>query len=152
MVLKPTRQNTDVLFIDASKGFEKDGNKNKLRARDIKKIVDTVIERGPGDGKFSRLVTREEIRSNGYNLNIPRYVDSSDGEEPIDIYSTMFGGIPNDEISELNDFWKVFPSLKDKLFKAENEHVSSLAVENIRDTVLANDDVKRFLEDYSHES
>jgi type I restriction enzyme M protein len=145
MVLKPTRSNTDVLFIDASKGFEKDGNKNKLRARDIKRIVDTVIAREKGDGKFSRLVTRDEIRKNGYNLNIPRYVDSSDPEEPIDIYSTMYGGIPNEEIELNNSFWNVFPSLKTELFKKVDSHTSVLAAVDIKKTIYENKDVKTFL-------
>lgn len=144
MVLKQKRANTDVLFIDASKGFEKAGNNNKLRACDIKKIVDTVAERGPGDGKYSKLVTREEIRANEYNLNIPRYVDSSEKSEFFDIYATMFGGIPNKEIDNLADYWNEFPSLKSELFGFVSEGYSSLAVEKTKEVVRANKDVIRF--------
>lgn len=77
MVLRQKRENTDVLIIDASKGFIKEGKNNKLRASDIKRIADTFIKR-ESVAKFSRVVSREEIRSNDYNLNIPRYVDSSE--------------------------------------------------------------------------
>ncbi len=92
MVLKRTRADSDVLIIDASKKFEKVGKNKKLRARDIREIVDTLKAR-KSVTKFSKLVTKEEIRENEYNLNIPRYVDSSDDEEPWDIHSIMFGRI-----------------------------------------------------------
>ena len=144
MVLKQKRANTDVLFIDASKGFEKAGNNNKLRACDIKKIVDTIVERGAGDGKYSKLVSREEIRANEYNLNIPRYVDSSEKSEFFDIYATMFGGIPNNEIDALANYWNEFPSLKSELFGFVSEGYSSLAVEKTKEVVRANKDVKKF--------
>ena len=77
MVLKQKRDNTDVFIVDASKGYEKEGKNNKLRARDIKKIADAVTSRNTIDN-FSKVVTRDEIRDNDYNLNIPRYVDSSE--------------------------------------------------------------------------
>src|SRR5690554_2074968 len=94
MVLKKeSKKNNDILMIDASKGFIKVGNKNQLRASDIKKITDTVRSRESID-KFSRVVSLDEIRENDYNLNIPRYVDSSEPTESWDIYSLMFGGIP----------------------------------------------------------
>lgn len=102
MVLKQKRENTDTLIIDASKGFIKEGKNNKLRASDIKRIADTVIKRESID-KFSKVVTREEIRNNDYNLNIPRYVDSSESAESWDIYASMFGGIPVAEIEELKE-------------------------------------------------
>ena len=95
MVLRQKREESDVLFIDASKGFTKVGKTNKLMASDIKKIVDAVATRPQSIEKFARLVSKEEIRCNGYNLNIPRYIDSSDAPETWDIYATMFGGIPN---------------------------------------------------------
>ena len=93
MELRQKRENTDVLIVDASKGFEKEGKNNKLRACDIRKIVDTVTMRLDLP-KYSRSITREEIRANDYNLNIPRYVDSSEAAESWDIYASMFGGIP----------------------------------------------------------
>lgn len=106
MVLKKHRATNDVLIVDASKGFEKVGKNNRLRSSDIKKIVDTVINRVSIE-KYSRLVSKDEIRKNDYNLNIPRYVDSSDDAESYDIYATMFGGIPNYEIDEYKKYWNV---------------------------------------------
>ena len=84
MVLKQHRDNDDELIINASKGFVKDGKQNKLRACDIKRIADTVRDRKSILG-FSRAVSRDEIRQNGYNLNIPRYVDSSEAAVQYDI-------------------------------------------------------------------
>ena len=101
MVLRQKREESDILFIDASKGFTKVGKTNKLMASDIKRIVDAVAARPEKIEKFARLVSKEEIRRNGYNLNIPRYIDSSDAPETWDIYATMFGGIPNREIDLL---------------------------------------------------
>ncbi len=115
MVLRQKRENTDVLIIDASKGFVKAGKNNKLRASDIKKIADTITKR-ESVPKFSKVVNREEIRRNEYNLNIPRYVDSSESAETWDIYASMFGGIPKSELEELSDYWRAFPNLKDALF------------------------------------
>jgi type I restriction enzyme M protein len=115
MVLKQHRQNDDILIIDASKGFVKEGKQNKLRASDIKRIADTWRDRADVPG-FSRKVSREEVRANNYNLNIPRYVDSSEAPEQYDIYATMFGGIPNSEIDKLQNYWDVFPLLKKRLF------------------------------------
>ena len=103
MVLKQRRDRDDVLIIDASKGFVKDGKQNKLRASDIKRVADTWRSREEIPG-FSRRVSRDVIRENDYNLNIPRYVDSSEAPEQYDIYATMFGGIPNSEIDQLQAF------------------------------------------------
>lgn len=148
MVLKQKRDNTDVLIIDASKGFIKEGKNNKLRACDIKRIIDTIKSRTTID-KFSRVVSRDEIRSNDYNLNIPRYVDSSEKSESWDIYASMFGGIPNSEINELKEIWKVFPSLKDELFKATNEQYCSFNTNNLKDSVNNNLEVKEFINKYN---
>ena len=144
MVLKQHRDNDDVLIIDASKGFVKDGKQNKLRACDIKKIADTIRERKDVPG-FAKKVSREMIRENGYNLNIPRYVDSGESAEQYDIYATMFGGIPNREIDSLQKYWEAFPSLRNELFKPEIEKpYSSLKVEDIKTTIENNTDVKWF--------
>ena len=120
MVLKKNRKDEGVLIIDASKGFIKDGKQNKLRACDVKKIADTYRERKTIPG-FSRVVSRDEIRRNEYNLNIPRYVDSSEAPVKYDIYSTMFGGIPNSEIADLKKYWDAFPTLQKEGFAAEND-------------------------------
>lgn len=148
MVLKKKRERSDVLIIDASKGFVKVGKNNKLRASDIKKIVDTVIKR-ENVQKYSRVVSKEEIRKNDYNLNIPRYVDSSEKAESFDIYASMFGGIPNTEIDEYKKFWEAFPSLKEQLFEGINADFSTCKVEDIKAAVLANGDVRKFVEKYN---
>lgn len=116
MVLKKSRPTTDVLIIDASKGFEKVGKNNKLRACDIKKIADVIKSRKTID-KFSTLVSKKTIVENGYNLNIPRYVDSSEPAENWDIRATMFGGVPSYELDELEQFWAAFPGLRDAIFE-----------------------------------
>ena len=114
MVLKKSREQKDVLFIDASKGFEKVTAKNKLRARDIRKAVEVWKDRKELEG-FSRRVSFEEIENNGFNLNIPRYIASSE-EERSDLYSLIYSGIPKEEIDALQPFWNVFEGLKEKLF------------------------------------
>lgn len=144
MVLRQKRDNTDVLIVDASKGFIKDGKNNRLRACDIKKITDAVINRSD-IAKFSRKVERDEIRRNDYNLNIPRYVDSSDDAESWDIYASMFGGIPNAEIDGLVNYWTAFPSLRAQLFKSDHTPYSLLAAEDVKQTITGNADVKSFI-------
>ena len=143
MVLKQHRDNDDVLIIDASKGFVKDGKQNKLRACDIKRIADTVRDRKSIPG-FSRAVSRDEIRQNGYNLNIPRYVDSGEAAVQYDIYATMFGGIPENEIDSLENYWQALPSLRGELFQRNEDGspYASVKVESIADAINENADVK----------
>lgn len=148
MVLRQKRENTDVLIVDASKGFIKDGKNNRLRACDIKKITDAVINRTK-ENKFSRKVERQEIRDNEYNLNIPRYVDSSDDAESWDIYASMFGGIPNSEIDELAQYWAAFPSLRSQIFRSDNTPYSTLAAEDVKQTIINNADVKCFFNSFN---
>lgn len=157
MVLKKNRGNEGVLIIDASKGYVKDGKQNKLRACDVKKIADTYRDRKEITG-FSRVVTRDEIRRNEYNLNIPRYVDSSEAPVKYDIYATMFGGIPNSEIADLREYWDAFPTLQQQVFEPEdptgsptaNRPYSSVKVDNIVETIQANSDVKGFKSQFSN--
>lgn len=149
MVLKQHRENDDVLIIDASKGFVKDGKQNKLRASDIKKVADTVRDRKTILG-FSRTVSRDEIRQNAYNLNIPRYVDSSDEVEHYDIYATMFGGIPNAEIDLLQKYWDALPSLRADLFAPEaDKPYSLLRSEDTKSIIEQNADVMAFKEQFA---
>ncbi len=147
IVLKPTKKTDDVLIIDASKYFTKEGKQNKLLASDIKRIVDTVIER-KNVNKFSRVVSKDEIRSNDYNLNIPRYVDSSEDAENYDIYASVIGGIPKNEVEKFESEWKAFPSLQNELFKKVNDSYFELNTDNIKETVLLNKDVKAFESNY----
>lgn len=154
MVLRQNRENNDVLIIDASKHFSKSGKQNKLLASDIKRIIDVVTERKSVE-KFSRVVSKEEIRRNDYNLNIPRYVDSCENAEYYDIFATVSGGIPAPEVEKFDTYWKAFPSLKDELFAplrhAELDSASfyyELKSGQIKDLVLANKDVKTFEGEY----
>ena len=145
MILKQKRENTDVLVVDASKGFIKSGKNNKLRASDIKRIVDVVINR-ENVANFSRVVSRDEIRNNNYNLNIPRYVDSSEKTESWDIFATMFGGIPKSELEDLNDFWNAFPNLKSDLFQEINASTYQLKVPDIKKAVFSHPEIQQFFE------
>lgn len=147
MVLKKQKNNTDIQIIDASKGFIKDGKNNKLRACDIKKIVDTVIVRKDVE-KYSRVVSREEIRENDYNLNIPRYVDSSDEQETFDIYASMFGGIPKEELDNYNEYFDVFPDLKKDLFKQVNENYFELEKDNIYEYIKNHKDIIKYKDNF----
>lgn len=147
MVLRQKRDNNDVLIIDASKGFIKVGKNNKLQASNIKKIVDTIISRSDVE-KFARVVSRAEIRKNEYNLNIPRYVDSSDKPEPWDIHAIMYGGIPNSEIDELNKYWQVFPNLKQQLFVSDSTPYSKLISPEISNIVKSNNEFKTYNDNF----
>lgn len=144
MVLRKNKRDSNVLIIDASKGFEKDGKNNKLRACDIKRIVDAYKERPEKIEKFARRVSRAEIVQNDYNLNIPRYVDSSEKAESWDIYASMFGGIPEAELQDLSAYWTAFPHLKAALFSPDNEAYCRLNVANLKNAVLSHPDVVAF--------
>lgn len=141
MVLKQKRQNDDILIIDASKGFIKDGKNNKLRASDIKKITDTIIARADIPN-YSRKVSKEEIIKNDYNLNIPRYIDSQEKAENYDIYASMFGGIPLSEINELAPFWQEFKGLRADLFTGD-EYLK-INTKDIREFVSTHQDIANF--------
>lgn len=143
MVLRQKREATDVLIVDASKGFIKENKSNKLRACDIRKIVDAVKNR-KSIPKYAKLVSREEIRQNDYNLNIPRYVDSSKEAESYDIYATIFGGIPAEELKTLDQYWAMFPNLKAALFEGKKEYLS-LKAQDIKKTVIEDADVQNFI-------
>lgn len=148
MVLsKRLRHDDGILIIDASKYFIKDGKQNKLQASDIKRISDAVKERKDIEN-FCRVVPLEEIRANDYNLNIPRYVDTSTKPESWDIYASMFGGIPVNELNELNKYWKVFPSLQTNLFESNNDSTLKLKNKNIREVIETNSDVINYKEHY----
>ncbi len=147
MVLKQKRTNTDVLIVDASKGFEKVGKNNRLRASDIKRVTDVVTKR-LNVPKFSRVISRDEIRKNDYNLNIPRYVDSSEKAESWDIYASMFGGIPEKEIDELNEYWHAFPGLRDSLFEKKNAAYYTIKTDNVKKSVQEHSDIIGFTSKY----
>lgn len=143
MVLKQKRENNDVLIIDASKGFIKEGKNNRLRACDIKRIVDTVTDRRDVP-KFAKKVSREEIRRNDYNLNIPRYVDSSEEAESWDIYASMFGGIPEKELDSLQKYWSAFPHLREEMFREVSPGYCEVKHSDIKSAVQEHEDVQLF--------
>ena len=115
VVLRQERERNDVLMIDASKHFIKVGKNNHLQASDIKRIVDCVTHRRELP-KFSRIVPKAEIVANGYNLNIPRYVDSAEPTEQWDIFATIHGGIPKAELAQFANYWAAFDGLQTALF------------------------------------
>lgn len=130
-----------IFMIDASRGYVKDGNKNRLRERDIYRIITTFNEQITTDPKYAHFVPNDEIeKKNGYNLNITRYIDSTDPEDIQDIYAHIHGGIPAVNIEGLSKYWEVFPSLKSELLSAISEKYYSLNVEheNIRQTIYKN--------------
>ncbi|QJR81153.1 type I restriction-modification system subunit M [Alteromonas pelagimontana] len=150
LVLKQKRQNTDVLIVDASKHFVKEGKNNKLQASDIKRVVDAVINRDSIE-KFSQVVSKQTLRDNGYNLNIPRYVDSSPAAESWDLHATMLGGIPNSEIAQLHQYWQSFPQLHDALFVAKSAAYSELAIakQDVNATITQHSQVIEFISAYN---
>jgi type I restriction enzyme M protein len=105
-----------IFMIDASKGFIKDGNKNRLRDQDIHRIVDT-FNKQIETPKFSRMVTLDEVEKNEFNLNIPRYIDSQEAEDIQDIAAHLLGGIPEADVNALEAYWSVYPNMRKELFK-----------------------------------
>lgn len=105
-----------LFMIDASKGFAKDGPKNRLRARDMHRITDVFRSQRDVPG-YARFVTKDEILAEDYNLNIPRYIDSSEPEDLQDIEAHLKGGIPAGDVDALQAYWDVLPNVRDALFK-----------------------------------
>ena len=113
-------QRKGIFMIDASKDFVKDGDKNKLRERDIRKITDVFADFTEVE-KYSRMVSFSEIANekNDYNLNIPRYIDNQESEDLQDLFAHLHGGIPAKDVHEMEKFWAVFPAMKKDLFKVK---------------------------------
>ena len=132
-----------IFMIDASKGFIKDGNKNRLREQDIHKIVD-VFNKQLEIPKYSRLVSYDEIKNdNDCNLNIPRYIDSSEPEDLQNIEAHLKGGIPNLDVNELEKYWSVYPSLKAVLFSKSDRGGFlrlNIAKDDIRNTIFKHEE------------
>ena len=139
-----------IFMIDASKGFKKDGNKNRLRSRDVHKIVDTFNKQIQTDTKYAKMVTYKDIEANEYNLNIPRYIDSSSDEDIQDLYAHLNGGVPNADIENLKKYWDVFVGLKDEMFEASAKDGYSNAkiqASEIKSFILNHGEFERFRED-----
>lgn len=137
---------TGIFMIDASKGFEKDGNKNRLRHQDIHKIVDAFTRQMEID-KYSRMVSRTEIEANDYNLNIPRYIDATEPEDLQDIEAHLKGGIPDRDVEGLAPYWRVCPGLRGTLFApSDRSGYSRLMVEtaNIKAAIFGHPEFAAF--------
>jgi type I restriction enzyme M protein len=134
-----------IFMVDASKGFMKDGNKNRLRAQDIHKIVDVFTKQIPL-ARYSRMVPVSEIAANDYNLNIPRYIDSSEPEDLHDLSAHLQGGIPNRDIDALQSYWQVFPSLRATLFTPAHTGYSQALIKAtaVKSTILHHPEFKAF--------
>jgi len=107
-----------IFMIDASKGFIKDGNKNRLREQDLHKIVDTFT-RQIDTPRYARMVSFDEIADakNDFNLNLPRYIDSTEPEDLQDIDAHLNGGIPERDLDALGTYWQVLPGVRATLFE-----------------------------------
>lgn len=141
---------TGIFMIDASKGFIKDGNKNRLRSQDLHKIVDVFNKQAEVD-RYSRMVPLPEIADpkNDYNLNIPRYIDSSEPEDIQDLHAHLHGGIPERDLDALSGYWDAFPSLRNTLFTPNRPGYSDLAIDvaQLQQAVLDSDEFKKFASD-----
>jgi len=139
---------TGIFMIDASKGFLKDGPKNRLRAQDIHRIVDVFNKQIEVKG-YSRMVPVAEIAGpvNDYNLNIPRYIDAREPEDLQDLDAHLNGGIPNRDIDALQAYWTVFPSLREALFKSNSRAgYSDVRVEShqVKDVILGHEEFESY--------
>jgi type I restriction enzyme M protein len=136
-----------IFMIDASKGFIKDGNKNRLRAQDIHKIVD-VFNRQLELPRYSHMIDTAEIAANDYNLNIPRYIDASEPEDLHNLSGHLQGGIPRADLDLLNHYWQYLPSLKTSLFQADSKRPeffhSTVEANQFKPTILAHAEYKTF--------
>ncbi|SDD13522.1 type I restriction enzyme M protein [Algoriphagus faecimaris] len=136
-----------IFMMDASKGYIKDGNKNRLREQDIHKIVDAFTRQWEID-KYSRIVPYSEIEKNEYNLNIPRYIDTQEEEDVQDLNAHLNGGIPQKDIEALQEYWEVYPNLRKELFTPLREGYSKLNVAKsaIKSTIFDHSDFTAYNE------
>lgn len=136
-----------IFMIDASHDFVKDGSKNRLRERDIYKIVTTFNQQITTDPKYARFVPNDEIKiKNEYNLNIPRYIDSSTPEDLQDIEAHLHGGIPAVDVESMGKYWALFPGLKEKLFSVLREGYYKLNIpkDDVRNTVYNDEEFSAY--------
>ena len=136
-----------IFMIDASRDYVKDGNKNRLRERDVYKITSVFNNQITTDEKYARFVPNEEIKiKNGYNLNIPRYIDGSTSEDLQNIDGHLKGGIPAVDVESLSRYWNTFPNLRNKLFSSLREGFVKTAVckDEIRDTIYGDSEFSAY--------
>jgi len=134
-----------IFMIDSSDGYMKDGNKNRLRERDIHKIVDLFRGQKTEEG-FSRFVPNDKIRANEYNLNIPRYIDGSSEEDIQDIEAHLKGGIPRRDVEGMDRYWEVYPGMKESLFEPLREGYLQLKPEKeaINEVIFGHPEFERY--------
>lgn len=149
------------IFKTLQTGLSKLGETSTKQTKSIKALL-KLIKRIPMDGKqdydvlkarktvdkFAQLVSKDKIRENEYNLNIPRYVDSSEGEEPWDIHAIMFGGIPKTEVRSLQKYWEAFPGLYEELFSEISEDYVTVESSDIEDIVASFHSVTEYIGKY----
>lgn len=138
---------TGIFMIDASKGFMKDGNKNRLRHRDIHKIVDAFVHEEE-IARYSRMVPVPEIEANDFNLNIPRYIDATDPEDLQDIDAHLHGGIPEADVAALGQYWEVCPGLKKSLFADAGRsgyYELTVGPDEVKSVISDNPDFTRYI-------
>lgn len=137
-----------IFMIDASKGFKKDGNKNRLREQDIHKVVDTFTRQDESDPRYARLVPISEISDpkNDFNLNLPRYIDSTEPEDLQDIDAHLNGGIPERDLDALAEYWDVMPGVRNALFAPIRPGYAELKIENseIKPTIFGHPEFSQF--------
>lgn len=141
---------TGIFMVDASKGFVKDGAKNRLRSQDIHKIVDVFTKQTEVE-RYSRMVPLGEIADpqNDFNLNIPRYIDSSEPEDIQDLDAHLHGGIPERDVDALSEYWVAFPRLRSQLFKPNRPGYGDLAIEvtDVQQAILDSPEFQRFVDE-----
>ena len=142
-----TERGKGIFMIDASRGFIKDGNKNRLREEDIYRIVTTFNRKLEDDPKYARFVPNGEIKvRNDYNLNIPRYIDSTEPEDQQDIDAHLHGGIPAADVDSMGKYWTLFPGLKAKLFSVMRRGYYQLNIpkEEIRSAIYNDEEFSAY--------
>lgn len=137
-----------IFMIDASKGFKKDGNKNRLREQDIHRIVDTFRKQSDVP-RYARMVPFEEIADpkNDYNLNLPRYIDSTEPEDLQDIDGHLRGGIPECDIDDLKRYWQVIPGVRSALFQPAERpgyHHLQVPIAEVKSTIFGHAEFTAF--------
>ncbi len=151
LIDKENAQNRKGIFmIDAGRGFIKDGNKNRLREMDIHKIVDVFNKQTEIEG-YSKIVSFAEVEKNEFNLNIPRYIDSSEAEDQQDIEAHLLGDIPRADIDALQNYWDVFPAINSTLFKKASRSKDYLSLqvakEDIKQTIYEHSEFVQYMDD-----
>lgn len=146
MILSKNRAKDDILFIDASNCYKKDKKQNVLRECDVQRIFDAVQAR-KSIPHFARLVEKDEIIRNDYNLNIPRYVSANKDDVPYDLYSVMTGKVSETELSQFEQFWDQFDGLKEKLFEKDGKYYD-FSSDDMKKAVNEDPSVKQYLASY----